>query len=161
MLHHISVAVNDPLHVATVMAEVFEGHVVPFPFNPGSYAALAGDEFGTLIEFYPNGSELIPDAHEGQAGFQLNPQASHYSSFHAAISVPISLEQIERIGEREGWRVLQASRDGLFDVVEFWVENRLMLELLTPAIAAQYLQALSPERLPEMIDQLALVDARR
>lgn len=161
MLHHISVAVNNPLHVATVMAEIMQGHVAPFPFNPNSYVALAADDYGTLIEFYPLGSELIPNAHQGQAGFRLSPQPTQYVSFHAAISVPLSLEEIERIGEREGWRVYPCSRDGLFDVIEFWVENQLMIELLTPVMAAKYLAALSPASLTQMVEQLSVVEARR
>ena len=160
MLHHISVSVNNPLHVATVMAEIFQGYVIPFPPNPGSYMALAADIYGTAIEFYPNGSEIIPGEHEDQAGFQLNPQPTQYSAFHAAFSVPISLEEIERIGDREGWRVLFANREGLFDVVEFWVENQLMLELLTPAMAAKYQAMLHPEHLPALIDQFALAEVR-
>lgn len=161
MLHHISIAVHNPLHVAKVLAEILRGSVAPFPFNPGSYVTLAGDEFGTLFEFYPIGSELVPDAHEGQAGFQINSQTTQYTSFHAAISVPTSLEEIERIGDREGWRVLLANRDGLFDVVEFWVENRLMLEFLTPTIAPKYLAAFNPQNLSQLVNQLSLVDARR
>ncbi len=161
MIHHISIAVNNPAHVAEVLAEILQGSVIPFPPNPNSYVTLAGDQFGTLIELYPLGSEMIPNAHEGEAGFQLNQQVSHYTAFHAAISVPIGLEEIERIGLREGWRVFPANRDGLFDVVEFWLENRLMMELLTPAIAPQYLKALNPETLPAMIEQFALVEARR
>ncbi|ASC72943.1 hypothetical protein XM38_039030 [Halomicronema hongdechloris C2206] len=161
MLHHISVAVNNPRHVATVMAEIMQGQVAPFPFNPGSFVAMAGDELGTMIEFYPLGSELIPDAHEGQAGFRLVPQPTRYVSFHAAISVPISLEEIERIADRAGWRVFPCSRDGLFDVIELWVENWLMIELLTPAIAPKYLAAFSPANIAELVNQLSLVDARR
>ncbi len=159
MLHHISIAVNHPQQVAKVLAEIFKGQVAPFPFNPGSYVALAGDEFGTLIELYPLGSELIPDGREGEAGFQLNPQSSHYAPFHAAISVPSSLEEIQQIGDRAGWRVFPTSREGLFDVIEFWVENRLMLELLTPTMAPKYLQALNPETLPALIEQMSLVSA--
>lgn len=160
MIHHISISANDPLHVATVMAEIFQGYVIPFPPNPGSYIALAADDSGTAIEVYPNGSEILPDNHQGQAGFRLNPQPTQYCAFHAAISVPISLEEIERIGDREGWRVLFADRDGLFDVIEFWVENQLMLELLTPAMAAKYQAAFSPEQLPALVDQFALATAR-
>lgn len=160
MLHHISVAVYNPMHVAEVMAEILQGTVMPFPPNPGSYMTLAGDQYGTLIEFYPIETELIPNAWQGQAGFQMNEQFSHYTAVHAAISVPISLEEIERIGEREGWRVVPASRDGLFDVVEFWVENRLMLELLTPAIVSKYLNALSPQQLEAFANQFVTADAR-
>jgi hypothetical protein len=114
-----------------------------------------------MIELYPAGTELIPNAWSGQAGFQNNEQSSQYSCVHAAISVPISLEEIERIGTREGWRVFTANRDGLFDVVEFWIENRLMLELLTPAIAPKYLNVFSPQQLKELKSQLAMVDGRR
>jgi hypothetical protein len=160
MLHHISIAVCDPMHVAKVLAEILQGSVMPFPPNPGSYMTLAGDEFGTMLEFYPIGTELIPNAWQGQAGFQLNERSSYYTSVHAAISVPISLEEIERIGEREGWRVVPANRDGLFDVVEFWVENRLMLELLTPAIVSKYLEALSPQHLKAFANEFAIADAR-
>ncbi len=159
MLHHISIAANHPQQVAEVLAEIFKGQVAPFPFNPGSYVALAGDEFGTLIEIYPLGSELVPDGREGEAGFQLNQQPSHYAPFHAAISVPSSLAEIKRIGDRAGWRVFPTNRDGLFDVIEFWVENRLMLELLTPTMVPKYLQTLNPETLPALIEQMSMVDA--
>ena len=163
MLHHLSVAVKNPQHVASVLAEVFQGQVMPFPPNPGSYMVLAGDEYGTGIELYPLGSELIPNAWEGQAGFQLNEQpASQYTPFHAAFSVPTSLEEIERIGEREGWRVFPANRDGLFDVIEFWVENRLMLEFLTPTMAQKYMNLFSPASVEQAAQQfLTTAEARR
>jgi hypothetical protein len=160
MLHHISIAVYNPMHVAEVMAEILQGIVVLFPPNPGSYMTLTGDQYGTLLEFYPIETELVPNAWQGQAGFQINQQFSHYTSVHAAISVPISLEEIERIGEREGWRVVSANRDGLFDVVEFWVENRLMLEVLTPAIVQKYLNALSPQQLKAFAGEFATAEAR-
>ena len=121
---------------------------------------LAGDKFGTGIELYPIGTELIPNKIEGQAGFQVTQQSANYIPFHAAISVPTNLEEIERIGEREGWRVYPCNRDGIFDVVEFWVENRLMLELLTPTMADCYMECLSPEHLPALIEQFTLVEAR-
>lgn len=161
MLHHISVGVQNPYHVAEVLAEILQGSVIPFPPNPGSYVVLAGDEFGTMLELYPAGTELIPDAWQGQAGFQINPSYSRYTDIHAAISVPVSLEDIERIGAREGWRVAPANRDGLFDVIEFWVENRLMLELLTPQIAPTYLQAFSPQALKALVQEFAVAEARR
>lgn len=101
------------------------------------------------------GSELIPDAYEGQAGFQVNQQPSLYTPVHAAISVPVSLEEIERIGTREGWRVFPCNRDGLFDVVEFWIENRLMLELLTPAITPTYLSVFHPDNVEKFATEFA------
>lgn len=161
MLHHISISVENPQHVANVMAEIMHGKVVPFSPNPGSYMMLVGDEFGTGIEFYPMGSELIPDARLGQVGFQINEHPANYTSVHAAISVPLNLEEIERIGAREGWRVLPCSRNGAFDVVEFWIENHLMLELLTPEMAAKYLDATNPQKLQQMDHSAGGVNVRR
>ena len=160
MLHHISIAVNNPQHVANVLAEIFQGHAIPFPPHPGSYMTIAGDKFGTGIELYPIGTELIPNAFAGQVGFQVQQQSTNYVPFHAAISVPANLEEIERIGAREGWRVCPCNRDGLFDVVEFWVEDRLMLELLTPVMASEYMECFSPEHLPAFIEQFTLAEAR-
>jgi len=161
MIHHISFSVAHPLRVAKALATILQGKVMPFPPNPGGYIVLAGDEFGTLLELYPLNSELIPDAWNGQVGFQTHEQATYYTSFHAAISVPTGLEEIERIAEQEGWRVFPANRDGLFDVIELWVENRLMLELLTPTLTPKYLNALSPEALEQSEQQLLTADARR
>jgi len=61
-----------------------------------------------------------------------NPRSSAYSATHAAISTLASEAEIIALANREGWRALRCSRDGFFDVIEFWVENRLLLELLPP-----------------------------
>ncbi|MFQ4144028.1 hypothetical protein [Chlorogloeopsis sp. ULAP02] len=161
MIHHISIAVQNPQHVAHVLAEILHGKALPFPPVLDSYMVLVGDEFGSLIELYPLGAELIPDAWQGQAGCQINEHPSHYTPVHAAISVPSSLEEIEQIGAREGWRVLPCNREGIFDVIEFWVENRLMLEFLTPAIAPKYLNAFSPEQLELFAEQFAMAYVRK
>ncbi len=159
MLHHISIAVNQPQQVATVLSELFQGRAMPFPPHPGSYMVLAGDEFGTLIELYPMGTVMVPELNQGQVGFEILPQpAASYTPFHAAISVPIGLEQIERIAERAGWPVYVCNRDGLFDVIELWIENRSLVELLTPTMAETYLQLFHPDQLEANLQQLALAN---
>ncbi|MBW4631900.1 MAG: hypothetical protein KME30_08330 [Iphinoe sp. HA4291-MV1] len=160
MIHHISIPANNPLHVAKVLAEVFNGKMGKFLPNPNSYMVVAGDEYGTLIEIYPLGSEIIPGQGDQQASFQEAPHPATYTATHAAISVPTSLEQIERIAAREGWRVLPCNRDGFFDVIEFWIENRLMLEFLTPAMASQYLNAMHPSNIEKLLADFAQVETR-
>ncbi|MBC1241737.1 hypothetical protein [Nostoc sp. 2RC] len=138
MIHHISIAANNPRHVAEVLAKILGGKVAPFPSHPGSYVAIAMDEKGTLIEVYPLGTELIPGDGEQQVQFRKNQNYSPFDAVHAAVSVSISEKEIEEIAAEEGWRVLHCNR-GQFEVIEFWIENRLMIELLTPEIAPQYL----------------------
>ncbi|MCP6761058.1 MAG: hypothetical protein NHB32_20450 [Fischerella sp. CENA71] len=151
MIHHISVSAKNPQHVAQVLAKVLKGQAAPFPPNPGSYIVFPGDEYGTAVEVYPLGSEILPGTSpDEQCQFVNNENPSTFTATHAAISVPVTQEEIEQVGMSEGWRVVRCNRDSLFDVMEFWVENRLMIELLTPEMAAQYIALTKqPEKLQE------------
>lgn len=160
MIHHISIPAKDPRHVAHVLAEILQGVVMPFPPLAGAYAVIAQDDYGTLIEVYPSGSKILPGDGDEQASFYKAASADHFTAIHAAISVPINQEQIEAIAQREGWRTLACNRDGLFSLIELWVENRLMLELLPPTMVNGYLQALSPASLRNLMEQFAAVPAR-
>ena len=55
---------------------------------------------------------------------------SRHGPFHAAVATPLSTEEVEEIGRRYGCHT--ELRRGPFHVVEFWVDNSLMLEMLTP-----------------------------
>jgi hypothetical protein len=145
MIHHISIAVNNPLHVATVLAEVMQGNYYPFHIHPDSYIVLNGDEHGTGIELYPRGSELLPG--EVEVNFQLNQQNNlGYVPFHAAISIPLSQDQVMEIGQRESWLVRKCDR-GPFSLIEFWLENKIMIEFLSAEMASQYLEFTKPQNL--------------
>lgn len=63
-------------------------------------------------------------------------------------------EEIEEIGKREGWRVVKCSRDGVFDVIEFWLENMVMLELLTAEVAQHYQKLMEPNNLNQFLPDL-------
>jgi hypothetical protein len=149
MIHHISLPVEDPLHVAQVLAELLNGKVAPFPSNPNSYIVVAVDAYGTMIELYPAGTELMPGCSTSPVTFSQNAFASPFTAVHAAISVPASETQIAEVGEREGWHTVRCDR-GPFHVIEFWIENKLMLELLPAAFAAQYLKFMEPENLAQI-----------
>ncbi len=67
-------------------------------------------------------------------------------TIHAAILVPTTVQQIEQIGQREGWRVLtRLQGDGAFRLVEFWLENRILFEFLPPEFETEYLQITQPD----------------
>lgn len=140
MIHHLSIPAANPRHVARTLVELFGGSLTGFQPYGNSFIAWAGDEHGTAIEVYPIGTEMVPDAGEGQANFRHNPGASAFVATHAAVSVQRSAEEILVLAEREGWRAIRLSR-GSFNVIEFWIENRVMLELLTEEMKEQYLRA--------------------
>ncbi len=144
MIHHLSVPATDTRHVAEVLVELFDGELTGFGPYPDSYIAWACDEVGAAIEVYPVGTEMVPPDGPGQAQFRHDPDASGHTATHATVSVERSEEEIIALGEREGWRSVRLSR-GPHDVIELWLENRVMLELMTPEMTADYLAA-APKR---------------
>ncbi len=137
MIHHLSIPARHPRHVAGVLTELFDGEMTGFGPWPGGYIAWAGDEAGTAIEVYPLGTEMLPDSGQGQARFRHVHGASPFIATHAAISINRSREEIFALAQREGWRAIELPR-GPNTVIEFWIENAVMLELLTPDMAADY-----------------------
>jgi hypothetical protein len=128
MIIHASIPADDPERVARVIAELWGGLVMPFPPVPGVFIAMAGDDRGTQIEVGPRGVEGIPGASE--VGFRTNPSPSPYSEVHLNISSSLSDEEIFAIAAREGWKALACDRGGFFKLIEFWLENRFMLEVM-------------------------------
>ncbi len=164
MINHISIAAENPEKVAQVIAELWNGMVIPFPPAPGSFMALANDGKGSGVEITPLNTVLIPgeglppeedfdintrtESYEAQ--FVQSDSAPQYVATHLNINTHLSEEEIKEIGRREGWRVLTCNRgEGLFQVVELWIENRFMLEVMTPEQTVRYIEITSPEFLAE------------
>jgi hypothetical protein len=151
MIHHISIAVGNPLHVAQVLAELWRGAVAPFPGHKDGFVVLPFDTHGTLIELLPKGTELVPGTENELSKFEHNPNSSAYTATHAAISVPVSEDEIRAIAIREGWQMVRSDRQGYFEVIELWIENQLLIELLPPAIAPQYFSFMHPQSLKSFL----------
>ena len=158
MINHISIAVNDPKKVADVLAEIWDGAVYPFPPAPDSFIVLADDGRGTAVEITPAGTVLVPgeglpaeneldaDTSENEARFITSELRPRYVATHLNINTKKSIDEIRAIGQREGWRVFVANRDrGLFQLIELWVENQFMLEVMTPEQTARYVEIANPE----------------
>ena len=143
MIHHISIPAREPQRVAEVLAELMGGRCIPFGPLEGAFMAASGDPHGTMIEVYPDQSTLdIPDR-DDQVVFGKNQSPPHTWPFHAFLSVPLDTEQVEQIGAREGWRAKTFGRGmkghkPFFHVIEFWLENRLMIEVAPPDMAEEY-----------------------
>jgi len=141
VIHHVSIPARDPEHVAQVLAELFGGYAGPFigPI-PGGWVVYEEDGHGSGIEVYSERTTLVPGEGDAMGMVRLGavPQAV---AFHALISVKVDRATIERIGAREGWRTRHFWRGPrLFELYEFWVENRVMLELVTEDMLPAYVK---------------------
>jgi hypothetical protein len=140
MIFHNSIPADDPQRVAEAIAEIWGGKAEAFRFPPwpGAYVAIAGDDRSTTLEVYPRTQTMAPGEGEAQAWARPDESPSQFVAFHVATMTPKSEEEILAIARREGWRALRCSRGTWFDVIEVWVENRLLLEVLTPEMQADY-----------------------
>ena len=145
MIHHLSIGAHDPAHVADVLAELMGGRSLPFPGAiGGAFIAVNGDAHGTMIEVYPKTVTLHPGT--GDLPGQIEHRdGQDYGPVHFLLSVPIDRAMVEQIGQRERWRTRYLGRGApgqppAFHVIEFWVENQLMIEVTTPDMLPEYLQ---------------------
>jgi hypothetical protein len=144
MLFHMSIAADNPKQVAAVIAELWSGQARRFPpISDNGWIALAQDERGTAIEVYPHGTLLREtpgdaDAHGATGG------TDRFTPTHAAIATPLDQDTVMAIAKREDWPAKYRKRGGLFGVIELWIEGRQMMEVLTPAMQAEYLAAMAP-----------------
>ncbi len=147
MIHHVSISARNPKHVAEVLAELMCGRAYSFPGGiPDSWMAVSGDECGTMVEVYPDDIALEPGRTDDEQVVARRTDAAPASfPFHFLLSVPVDHGTIERIGKREGWRTKLYGRGApgqtpFFHVVEFWIENRLMLELAPEEMMDGYME---------------------
>lgn len=160
MINHISIGVHDPERVANVLAEIWEGHVFPFPPSPNSFIVVADDGRGSAIEVTPanivvapgegfpeeEGFDKTTPTEEFEAKFVYDENTPKFVATHLAINTNLDEQEIKAIADREGWRALTCNRgEGLFQLVEVWVENRFLLEIFTPEQTERYIEIMKPE----------------
>ncbi len=160
MINHISIGVHNPEKVANILAELWNGYAMPFPVAPNSWLAFADDGKGTMVEITPVDTILVPgeglpseenfditvSTEEHEAKFVKGDITLQFVATHLNINSPLGEEEIKAIAKREDWRVFTANRaEGAFQLVELWIENRFMLEVMTPEMTMRYVELMQPE----------------
>ena len=158
MIAHVSIPAIDPRSTALLLADVIDGDAFQFPVVPGAWIAVARDNSGTAVEVYPRtmahhpGKGVADPAHQAGGpqtmpwedqifadGEQIRP-----SAFHFAITTTRNEEEILRAAERAGFRAIGCDRGGVFRVVEVWLEDTILVEVLTPEETKRYRSFMNP-----------------
>jgi hypothetical protein len=134
MIHHLSIGARQPEHVAGVLAELMGGVAVPEAEN---YFVWQLDDYGSGVEVYPIGTELLPGGVTG-GRFVKKEAGRGFGPTHVALSVATDADTVEEVARREGWQCFRCDR-GPFHVIEVWVENETLVEILPPEYAREYL----------------------
>lgn len=157
MIHHVSFGVSDPERVARALAEL-TGAVArrapspPFPHR--TWFVTMSDDRGSLLEVLPATTALDPDA---PLGLRQRPAPFQPSSTHVLISSCATVEEIEAVAVREGWRA-QRVNTGRFAIVKLWIDRVVLVELFARGEAARYVALFGAEGAAFLDDELRAME---
>jgi hypothetical protein len=157
MIFHISISADDPKRTATMLAELWRGEAFPFPMvAKGSWVAYAGDDRRSAVEVYPRDVAMYPTDRAAEERYE---PTSRHGPFHAAIATPLNIEEVEEIGRRYGCHTSLCQRGPWFRVIEFWIDNAQMVEMLTPEMQQEYQQNVTLENWRAMLPEVFKITA--
>jgi hypothetical protein len=153
MILHASVPADDPERTATLLAHLFGGRALPFGPGDGSWTAVGQDPIGNVVTVLQRGSEFHP--RDGEEVETRNGPAVRHSAFHLLVETGLTEEKVLALAQEGGCRAQRATH-GMFDVIEFWIDDCLLIEVATPELAEDYRKAAVS---PELRDRLAPIIA--
>lgn len=152
MIAHLSIPAENARATALFFAAIIDGVVFNFPVVPGAFIAVARDGSGTAVEVYPLAMTHHPGIGQPNStteptGITAMPWEDQIyaestdrlpSGFHFAIATQQSVPEVMSRSHALGWRAVACNRGGLFGVVEVWVDNLYLVEVLVPEEVHSY-----------------------
>jgi hypothetical protein len=83
-----------------------------------------------------------------------------HGATHFALSVATAADEVTAIAAREGWECFTCNR-GPFHVIEVWLENETMVEILPPEFAREYLAFTQPGKIAAAMAAAPVAAARQ
>lgn len=145
MIQHVSVTADQPREAAGTIAALLGGRAVPIGPVEGTWTAIGPELVGNIVEVLPRGSEFHRNGShvETRAG-----EAVRHSGFHVMIESPLAEEDVMQLAEEHGACACRA-KHGPFDLLEFWIDDCLLIEVLPPNFASAYRRILTSGELRE------------
>ena len=134
MILHASVAADDPHFTAETLARLLGGIALPVGPGNGTWSAVAPEPVGNMISVLARGSEFH------RSGAHVDTRAGapvRHSPYHMLIDTPLSEEEVFHLARDRGCHAHRA-RHGAFDVIEFWIDDCLLVEVATPELGQAY-----------------------
>lgn len=147
MILHASVVADEPRETAETIARLLGGIALPLGPGQGTWSAIGPDPIGNMISVLKRGSEF----HRTQrhVDTRMGPPVRH-SAYHMLIDTPLSETEILKLAEERGCHALRA-KHGAFDVIEFWIDNCLLIELVTQNMGRAYRELIQSDELRQRL----------
>lgn len=141
MLLDASIPARHPAAVAGFIAELWGTEAVPSPPVPGRFVALAADGTGAGIEVHPVGLGQV----RGWNGAAPGPvPVGAATATRLVIGSALDESEVHLAAGMRGWQSRPAIRHAegrTWRAIEVWVEERLLVEVLTPEMQAEFRDA--------------------
>lgn len=143
MILHASVAADDPQYTAGTLAALLGGIALPVGPGEGTWSAIAPEPIGNMVSVLARGSEFhrTADHVETRAGAPVR-----HAAFHLLLDTPLGEDEILRLARDRGCHAHRAQH-GAFEVIEFWIDDCLLVELATPELGQAYREMIHSEEL--------------
>ena len=147
MILHASVTADDPQHTAETLAQLLGGIALPVGPGAGTWSAIAPEPVGNMISVLARGSEFHRTG--GHVETRIGSPVRH-SAFHMLVDTPLPETEVLRLADERGCHAHRA-RHGAFDVIEFWIDDCLLIEVATPELGRAYRAMIHSEELRERL----------
>lgn len=158
MIAHVSIPAADPCRTALLLSALIDGQAFAFPVVAGAWIAVANDNSGLAIEVYPDGMAHHPGTGEPDPAVvpngpqtlpwedQIYPDGAQLrpSAFHLALTTQLSDQAVIELARAAGFRTVPCDRGGVFRLVEVWLDNMVLVEVLNSAETARYRSFMNP-----------------
>jgi len=144
MIYHAAIPANDPKSAAEALAQIMGGEAMPFPVVPESWIAWSGDG-ETELEVVPRGHGFARADGGKEPRWVPASEGLGASGWHVAIGTERAAQDVVRIARAAGWPAQICDRAGFFEIIEVWVDDCSLVEVLDPNMQRRYREAFSRE----------------
>jgi len=158
MIAHVSVPARNPKNTALLLSALIDGQAFPFPVVEGAWIAVAEDGSGLAIEVYPQAMAHHPGKGDPDPAIvpagpqtlpwedQIHPDGDQLrpSAFHLALATKLPDEAVIKLAKDAGLRAVPCDRAGVFRLVEVWLDNQVLVEVLNPVETERYRAFMNP-----------------
>ena len=143
MILHASVAADDPKGTAGTLAKLLGGIALPVGPGDGTWSAIGSEPIGNLVSVLARGSQFHRNSDHVET--RIGEPVRH-SAYHLLIDTALSEDEVLKLADERGCHAHRA-RHGAFDVIEFWIDDCLLIEIATPELGQSYRTMIHSEEL--------------